>query len=54
MVDAEEYRRLTGEESPSDFKEFLTSAPDLERLDIRRDRSSTREVELDARAADAS
>lgn len=45
MVPAEEYRRLTGDKP--DFKEFLMSAPDIGELDIRRDKSLPREVDLE-------
>ncbi len=45
IVGAQEFDRLSrGEE---DFKDFLLLAPDLEALEIRRDRSTSREVELD-------
>ncbi len=44
VVRAEEFDRLSrGEE---DFKDFLLYAPDLDALEIRRDRGSVREVEL--------
>ena len=44
VVKAEEFDRLSrGEE---DFKDFLIDAPDLDSLEIRRDRSPSREVEL--------
>lgn len=52
IVPAREYQRLTGEKP--DFKEFLVNAPALDELDIRRDRSLPREVELDASQAGAS
>lgn len=46
MVPAREYQRLTGDKP--NFKEFLMSAPEgLEELDIRRDRSLARDVDLD-------
>ena len=45
MVSGEEYRRLTGEHKP-DFKEFLMSAPDAPELEIYRDDSAPREVQL--------
>lgn len=48
MVSSEEYRRLTG--GKPDFKEFLMSGPDVGELEIYRDRSMPREVELDASA----
>lgn len=52
MVPATEYQRLTAEKP--DFKEFLMNAPALEELEIRRDRSLSREVELDASPVGAS
>ena len=42
VVDAAEYRRLT---HPTDFKEFLRSAP-LEDVDLERSRRPDREVDL--------
>lgn len=45
MVSGEEYRRLTGERKP-DFKEFLMSAPNTPELEIYRDDSAPREVQL--------
>lgn len=44
MVSGEEYRRLTGEKP--DFKEFLMGAPDVGELEIYRDESMPREVDL--------
>jgi hypothetical protein len=44
VLAAEEYRRLRGD--VPDFKEFLLAGPDLEQLDLRRDPSLPREVEL--------
>ena len=44
VVKTEEFDRLSrGEE---DFKDFLLGAPDLDALEIRRDNSPSREVEL--------
>lgn len=48
MISGEEYQRLTGDKP--DFKEFLMSAPDVGELEIYRDESVPREVELDASA----
>ncbi|HET7479259.1 MAG TPA: type II toxin-antitoxin system Phd/YefM family antitoxin [Rubrobacteraceae bacterium] len=45
VVPAKDYERLVAE-SGKDFKRFLMCAPDLDRLDIRRDKSSSRVVEL--------
>ena len=45
IVGPEEFDRLRQVEE--DFKTFLLCAPDLEALEIRRDRSTSREVELD-------
>ena len=45
IVKAEEFDRLRRREE--DFKDFLLGAPDLDALEIRRDRSPSREVELD-------
>ncbi len=45
VLSEEEYLKLTGE--PEDFKTFLLSAtPDLSALDLRRDKSAMREIEL--------
>jgi len=44
VVAAEEFERLTGQR-PS-FKEYLLNAPDLSSLDLKRDRSPMRNVEL--------
>lgn len=44
VVSAERFRQLTG--GGPDFKKFLTGAPDLEALDIRRDAGVARRVEL--------
>jgi prevent-host-death family protein len=43
VVSAEDYGRLQG---GAGFKEFLRTAPDLSRLDIRRDRRPGRRVTL--------
>ena len=45
IVGAEEFDRLS--RAKEDFKDFLLCAPDLDAREIRRDRSSSREVELD-------
>jgi len=45
IVGAEEFDRLS--RAREDFKDFLLCAPDLDTLEIRRDKSSSREVELD-------
>jgi len=44
IVAAEEYRRLQA--GRPDFKAFLLTAPDLDDLDIRRDRAPARAVDL--------
>lgn len=44
VLSVEDYRRLT--ESEDDFRAFLLDAPDLSRLDIRRDGEPARSVEL--------
>ena len=44
IVGAEEFDRLSRTEE--DFKDFLLCAPDLDALEIRRDWSTSREVEL--------
>ena len=44
IVGAKEFDRLSRAEE--DFKDFLLCAPDLDALEIRRDRSTSREVEL--------
>jgi prevent-host-death family protein len=46
VLDAEEFNRLTGR--ALDFKSFLRSAPDLEGLDLSRDRTPAKIVELPA------
>jgi prevent-host-death family protein len=45
IVGAEEFDRLSRAEE--DFKDFLLCAPDLDALEIRRDRTTSRKVELD-------
>lgn len=45
VLSEEEYLKLKGE--PEDFKDFLFSTtPDLSELDLRRDQSTMREIEL--------
>jgi prevent-host-death family protein len=44
VVSAEEYRRLQA--GRPDFKEFLLSGPDFDALDIRRDPTPARVVDL--------
>ena len=44
VLAVEEYDRLRG--AVPDFKAFLMAAPDLDALDIRRDRTPARAVEL--------
>ncbi len=44
VISQEEYKRLTGNK-PS-FTEFLINGPSLEGLDLRRDKSPMRDVEL--------
>lgn len=44
VLSAEEFRRLTG--SAPDFKEFLVSMPDLDALELERDRDLARAVEV--------
>ncbi len=44
MVSVETYRRLTGE--TLDFKAYLAAAPDLDLLELDRDDSAARVVEL--------
>lgn len=44
VVSTEEYQRLTGR--VPDFKEFLLAAPELGELDIPRDKTPARTVEL--------
>jgi prevent-host-death family protein len=45
IVGAQEFDRLSRAEE--DFKAFLLSAPDLDGLEIQRDRSTSRKAELD-------
>jgi len=45
VLSADEYRRLQA--GRPDFKEFLLAAPDLEDLDIRRNRDLPRDIDLD-------
>ena len=48
VVAVDEYERLRGRpRGRADFKRFLTSAPDLEPLDIRRQTDPAPRVELD-------
>ncbi len=47
VLSIEEFERLSGGRERKDFKEFLRSAPDFDLLDIRRDRSPLRPVDLD-------
>jgi prevent-host-death family protein len=44
VLAATEFRRLT--ESKPDFRDYLLSGPDLSALDLRRDTSLPRDVEL--------
>jgi prevent-host-death family protein len=44
VLSAEEFYRLQA--GPHDFKEYLLSAPDLDFLDIRRDKTPARTVDL--------
>ena len=44
VVDAAEFDRLNGEKP--DFVEFLTNGPDLSELDLERDPSRMRELDL--------
>ncbi len=45
VVDVDDFERLTG--GGQDFKAFLTSAPDLDALDIERSAEPARHVDLD-------
>lgn len=47
VIDIAEYRRLRGGGAAGDFKEFLTSAPDLELPDVQRSAAPARAVDLD-------
>lgn len=51
VIAADRYRQLTGE--APDFKQFLSAAPDLEALDIRRDAAAARRVDLSDEARPA-
>lgn len=44
IIDMEEYRQLKG--GAPDFKEFLLNGPDLSKLDLTRDQSTMREIDL--------
>lgn len=44
LVSAEEFARLTGEKAS--FIEFLLSSPDLSVLDLERDKTPTRDLDL--------
>ena len=44
VISAERYAKLTGQRQS--FKEFLLSGPSLEGLDLERDKSPVRDVEL--------
>jgi prevent-host-death family protein len=44
IMSIDEYRRLLGEQP--DFKEFILNGPDMSMLDLSRDRSLPRDVEL--------
>jgi prevent-host-death family protein len=44
VVDAEEFDRLTGDRP--DFIEFLSNGPDLSELDLERDKTPMRDIEL--------
>lgn len=44
VVSEKDYERLTGERP--DFIEFLLNAPDMSELDLERDRTPMREVDL--------
>ncbi|MQA84466.1 MAG: type II toxin-antitoxin system prevent-host-death family antitoxin [Streptosporangiales bacterium] len=44
VIDISEYRHLTG--AARDFKEFLTSGPDFDALELERDREPARFVDL--------
>jgi prevent-host-death family protein len=44
VLEIGEYRRLLG--VPMDFKEFLMSGPDFSLLEIERDKSPSREIDL--------
>ncbi len=44
VIAEDEYERLTGEQMS--FKTFLTTGPDFDDLDLTRDRSAMRDIEL--------
>ena len=44
VVDAKEFDRLTGDRP--DFIEFLSNGPDLSELDVERDKTPMRDIEL--------
>jgi prevent-host-death family protein len=46
VLSVEEFERLRRSDGVKDFKDFLSSAPDLDRLEIRRDKSPPRLVDL--------
>jgi prevent-host-death family protein len=48
IIDMAEYRRLTGQTSGTDLIDFLTTAPDLDGLDLERDDRPARDVDLTA------
>lgn len=45
LISEADYRRLTGRKKP-DFIQFLLSAPSFDGLDIKRDKTPLREIEL--------
>lgn len=48
ILDMVEYRRLTGHRVRDDLLDFITSAPDLDDLDLSRDQQPARSVDLAA------
>ncbi len=46
VVPVEEFDRLLRGDSEEDFKEFLSSAPEIDRLEIHRSRDPAREVDI--------
>lgn len=47
VLSEQDYLKLTGEDKQTDFKTFLlNSTPDLSELDLRRDKSIMRDIEL--------
>lgn len=46
VVPVEEFERLSGGGSEEDFKAFLISAPEIDRLGIHRSRDPAREADL--------